>query len=417
MAGERDKATTSDRVRQVGQLMAATELTATKKYWHVMQQDESKRIYPSEYEANVVGILWSTMLQFGTWFGAAPYLPYGIQLLPLTPISEERDDLAWVNEMYYPFSKACAKDFQCTESGWVVLQLATLATVGYADEAAERVNQVPDESFENAGGNGQSRTNTIWYIATRKAVDNPVPIDTTDLRGSEEREPAPLFTLKDCHVPSTCTDEVLDRQAGNYTCRERISWVIDTLGKSQWKACATVAVVDYPWICGPCDPNQSNEPEKTVPVEENNVKTRGKNSDTRRFCPQCAQEICDSDLNRCPVYERTFICTEGDSTGGCSGDPWTEIDECAACCELTKCQKKMDIESKKITHDDNALERQRCPPCAPSVCYGELNLCPIHTAPYLCTEGRSVGGCSTKPWDVSEESFQCSECCEVTTTC
>jgi endoglucanase Acf2 len=44
------------------------------------------------------------MAQFGTWFGAAPYLPYGIQLLPLTPISEDRDGLDWVNEVHYSTS-------------------------------------------------------------------------------------------------------------------------------------------------------------------------------------------------------------------------------------------------------------------------------------------------------------------------
>lgn len=63
--------------------------------------------------------------------------------------------------MYSPFSDSCASNFQCTDSGWVILQLAVLATVGYADEAAKRVGQLPDDAFENAGGNGHSRTNTL----------------------------------------------------------------------------------------------------------------------------------------------------------------------------------------------------------------------------------------------------------------
>ncbi|OEU09251.1 hypothetical protein FRACYDRAFT_195647, partial [Fragilariopsis cylindrus CCMP1102] len=161
-------AAVSKQIANVGKLMAGTELTSAKRYWHVKDKDDPQRIYPKQFSNNVIGILWQTMAQFGTWFGAAAYLPIGIQLLPLTPISEDRDDdLDWINLIYKPLTYACATDFQCTESGWSILQLAVLATVGYAAEAAMNVKELPNESFENAGGNGQSRSNTIWYISTR----------------------------------------------------------------------------------------------------------------------------------------------------------------------------------------------------------------------------------------------------------
>lgn len=54
-------------VKEVGQLMAATELRSTNKYWHVKQSNPNERIYPVEYTGNVVGIVWQTMFQFGTW--------------------------------------------------------------------------------------------------------------------------------------------------------------------------------------------------------------------------------------------------------------------------------------------------------------------------------------------------------------
>jgi hypothetical protein len=228
--------------------------------------------------------------------GAAKYLPYGIQLLPLTPISEERDDLAWVNEIYNPFSSACAEEFQCTEGGWVVLQLAILATVGYAEEAASRTGELPDEVFTNAGGNGHSRSNTLWYLGTRPNVQEPIPIAESDLRGADEKRSAPVFVLKDCHVPETCTDEVLNRMAGDHSCRDRISWLISSMGKSQWEACSTISGLEFPQICGPCKPgksenvDESNEFDERVTVSE---------------CPSCTQEECNSKLNRCPVYDRT----------------------------------------------------------------------------------------------------------------
>eukprot|EP00980_Cylindrotheca_fusiformis_P009669 scaffold2141_cov120-Cylindrotheca_fusiformis.AAC.4 len=300
-AGEKEKAKASLEVKKVGQLMTATELRSTKTYWHVMQSiDASATIYPKVYTANVVGILWQTMVQFGTWFGASPYLPYGIQLLPLTPISEERDNLEWINQMYASFSNSCASNFQCTDSGWVVLQLAVLATVGYSDEAAKRCHELPDDSFSNAGGNGHSRTNTLWYIGTRPEVDKPVPLAESDVRGDQEKRPAPVFEVKDCHTPNTCTDEVLDRMAGNFTCRERMSWFIHANGKSQWGACSAVAISEFPETCGLCDPTLGS-----VDQQDNSNTTDSNEEYIRSVCPPCSKEECDSDLNRCPIYERT----------------------------------------------------------------------------------------------------------------
>jgi hypothetical protein len=399
-------ASVSEAIRKVGSLLTKTEIRSTQRYYHVRQNDERKRIYPEIYKQNVVGILWSTMAQFGTWFGAAPYLPMGIQLLPLTPISEHRDDLAWANEMYYPFSKSCSQDFKCTRSGWVILQLAILATVGHIDVAAGRVEALPNEAYENAGGNGQSKSNTLWYISTRPSVANPIALDDSDLRGSDEKRPAPVFKLTDCHVPEECTDEVLDSQAGGYTCRERITYLIDSMGKSQWEACADVGGLEFPQTCGPCNPNLSYEAQPSTDEESFDTES----------CPPCSEKECRSELNRCPVFERIFVCSGGASYGGCSDVPW-DVDsfQCSKCCEMTDCQSKHDLEAEKLTKDNESP--QLCPPCEKEICYGKLNQCPIHSAPYLCTKGKSIGGCNHKPWEVSSADESCSECCEVTTDC
>jgi endo-1,3(4)-beta-glucanase len=98
-------AAVSKQIANVGKLMAGTELVSAKRYWHVKDKDDPQRIYPKQFSKNVIGILWQTMAQFGTWFGAAAYLPIGIQLLPLTPISEDRDDdLDWINLIYKPLT-------------------------------------------------------------------------------------------------------------------------------------------------------------------------------------------------------------------------------------------------------------------------------------------------------------------------
>jgi hypothetical protein len=418
-AKDEQKVTVSREVFKVGQLMTATELRSAKKYWHIKHKNPDEQIVPKAYTANVVGILWSTMAQFGTWFGAAPYLPYGIQLLPLTPISEERDELEWVNEMYYPFSRACADFHQCTESGWAILQLAILATVGYAEHAADRVKELLPDSYENAGGNGQSKSNTIWYIATRPFVLTPVAMDPSDVRGHEEIRPLPKFVLSDCHTPITCTSDVLDRQAGLYTCRARIDWLIHSEGNAQWEACSTVGAEFE--ACQPCSPVAALKNATDSASSSSNYHDGDDDeADSKHAlqCGQCTLEQCNSDFNRCPASERTFVCTSGTNRGGCSSSPWTlGHEQCHACCEMTYCQKLKDEEAKKVTNDGNALVPTNCPPCEPSVCYGKVNQCPLHTAPYLCLDGYSVGGCRAVPWNTHSIDGQCTKCCEITVTC
>lgn len=322
-----------------------------------------------------------------------------------------------MNEMYYPFTESCSDHFECTESGWMILQLAVLATVGHIDEAAKRVAELPDESFNNAGGNGHSRSNTIWYIATRPRVEDPIPISSSDLRGNGEDRPAPTFELTDCHVPETCTDEALDHKAGSHSCRERINWLISfAKDKSQWEACAAVST-EYPGQCGPCNPEQSLLVKDEKSETKDNLDAEIESNKTAMKCPACSEVQCNSELNRCPMLERTFVCTKGASTGGCSGQPWLEdTSQCSECCEMTLCQEKRDKESIKVNDEASPLEKSVCPPCPKSICYGKLNQCPVYTAPYLCTAGGSKGGCSSRPWAVSESS-PCSACCEIVHGC
>lgn len=56
----------------------------------------------------VAFILLFVLLQ--TWFGNQPWKSYGIQMVPLTPASELRDDPAWIEEMLPLFEESCMKD-------------------------------------------------------------------------------------------------------------------------------------------------------------------------------------------------------------------------------------------------------------------------------------------------------------------
>jgi hypothetical protein len=170
--GDTNKASVAKMMHNVGLTLTATEIRSTQKYWQVLQNvEDSKKIYPGAYTGNVVGILWETFAEFTTWFGNAPYLIYGIQLLPLTPISEARDGLEWANEIYGPLSESC--NGACVSEGWSIQVNAILATIGRVEEAIENVLDVPSTAYEYAGGNGHSKSNTLWYITTRPAANSP----------------------------------------------------------------------------------------------------------------------------------------------------------------------------------------------------------------------------------------------------
>jgi len=314
--------------------MGATELRSADRYWHVRQSGPKSGIYPPQYKPLVVGIMWNMMAQFQTWFGNAPHLVYGIQLLPLTPVSESRDALDWVKPLYPSFAESCSNAPECKSQGWGILQHAVLAEVGHPHLAIEYAEALPKSAYTSAGGNGHSLTNTIWYYATRPKTEPIVLPNTSTLppvpshtKVSNEQS----TTTLDCGCPETCTKEVQDYPAGAYSCGARISWLMTAAGKSEVDACSLVAGVEFTDICAGCDPNRCTAP-RVSPVEQSHT------------CPACSKKECeDESLNRCPVPDAPFLCTEGVNKGGCSMVPWNLNtvggSNCNQCCQLTyKCQ-------------------------------------------------------------------------------
>ena len=123
-------------------------------------------------------MMWSLLAQQQTWFGNEPYKSYGIQVLPLTAVGELRDTPEWIAEMLPLFLDSCDKDdnstnmgdYSCTKMGWRILVLACQATIGDWETAWAGVNAQNNTVYASAGGNGHSKSNTLWYIATRPPV-------------------------------------------------------------------------------------------------------------------------------------------------------------------------------------------------------------------------------------------------------
>ena len=64
----------------VGSMVRAVEIASAQTYWQVT---EASKIYPAPFKAqHVVGVLWSTKVDFTTFFGDNREYIYGIQMLP-----------------------------------------------------------------------------------------------------------------------------------------------------------------------------------------------------------------------------------------------------------------------------------------------------------------------------------------------
>lgn len=147
-----------DELRDFSRLLAATELRGAQRYWHT-------ETLPSAYTRPVVGMFWSTMAQFGTWFGPSPAFAIGIQLIPLTPYAELRDSAAFSRSILEPYEAAC--DAQCVDEGWSISLVAAVANAGDVDRAFAMAKALPDGAFLAAGGDGHSRTNLLHWVASR----------------------------------------------------------------------------------------------------------------------------------------------------------------------------------------------------------------------------------------------------------
>jgi hypothetical protein len=158
-------------VRDAGQLLTMTELRATNRYWHNWSSVGHNTSYPKAYDKLVVGMMYETQASFETWFAPYAVVSYGIQLLPLTPIAEYRDDPEWAAELYPLYKDSCesAGDF-CIDNGWSILEAGLLATTGSHKDAIDQALEVPKKVFATDGGVGNSLSNTLWFIATRKSV-------------------------------------------------------------------------------------------------------------------------------------------------------------------------------------------------------------------------------------------------------
>ena len=154
-------ATDNARIRDLGRLMLATEIRSTQRYWQI---DSSDGIYDEPYASNkVVGVLWSTKVDYGTFFGANTEFIHCIQMLPFTPITEELLEPAWIEEEY-PLLET-ALDNPDIGEGWKGFVYMAHAVI---DPAAGW----NESQTLNGYDDGNTKTNTLYWLATRPGIED-----------------------------------------------------------------------------------------------------------------------------------------------------------------------------------------------------------------------------------------------------
>jgi len=189
-ARDEDKSESARLVRNIGEMLTAMEVSAANRFWHVWESSTDKDMptnasvknvkphintYPKQYPKHVVGMMYDTMASFQTWFAPEDVVSYGIQLIPLTAVAERRDDPEWSKLLYPAYAKSCKMANQenhgfCEDNGWSIVQTGLLAETGEIEDALEMASEIPKDIYYSDGGCGNSLSNTLWFVATRKKI-------------------------------------------------------------------------------------------------------------------------------------------------------------------------------------------------------------------------------------------------------
>jgi len=142
------------RLRDLGRLLLATELRSGYHYWQIGPESTT---YPPEFASNgLAAVVWSTKVDKTTWFGSNVEYAYGIQTMPVTPVTE-----LWLRPSWLTFTQPVwGPSMDTASEQWrgIVLMMAAVLQ--------------PEDAWHNAHlltlyDNGNTRTNLLYWIATR----------------------------------------------------------------------------------------------------------------------------------------------------------------------------------------------------------------------------------------------------------
>ena len=177
---EMDVSTETDFAR----LLLATEIRGAQMYWHMVppnqnitsaaipsQSSLSNSVYNPEYSENyMVGNLGMLDAVSSTWFGTSPLYVHMINELPVTAITEQLFDKAYVTQEY---SKVLAPlgEVEMPWRGYVVCNHAVINPNAAWKEAQSLFSPTLDS--------GISKSQVLYFIATRPDFNPSLAVNHT----------------------------------------------------------------------------------------------------------------------------------------------------------------------------------------------------------------------------------------------
>jgi endo-1,3(4)-beta-glucanase len=149
-------ATDDEALAEQARWMLSAEAHSARAYW--LGFDTSAEPYAG-YERSVVGIVWDGKRDYGTWFSAERSAILGIQLLPMSPVT----DAAGTNYLAGDPDRIRANIAEVGTPGQFadyILMYSSLAGEADATEALEAARELPSSAIDD----GNSRTYMLAFI-------------------------------------------------------------------------------------------------------------------------------------------------------------------------------------------------------------------------------------------------------------
>lgn len=162
-----------------GALMLSQEVRAIQKYYFI---NNTNPVYPSVYtdQFKTVTNLYQGRLDASTFFGQVNYYATGIQVIPVTPVTEQTWNNVNFAKLIYDYSPNGLRNTPCFDStnsnttvwNWTTINVGIQATA-YPQTA---LNFWKFYGYNNVNfDNGSSQSNVIYWILTR--IYNPIGIE------------------------------------------------------------------------------------------------------------------------------------------------------------------------------------------------------------------------------------------------
>jgi endo-1,3(4)-beta-glucanase len=163
------KATGNAALLNMGQLMLKLTTRAAQNYFLLT---DDNRVHPPAIISNkVTGIMWDNKVAYMTWFSSEHYAVHGIQMIPITPVTEFVRTATFVSQEWDAIlSKIPDIVNNNVKNTWLSLLYANYATVN----ATRALDVLQVTSLDD----GLSRSWAL-YMAASSASVAPAPVPTT----------------------------------------------------------------------------------------------------------------------------------------------------------------------------------------------------------------------------------------------